>query len=192
VLRFTSVGVRNVFRHEPRGRRVREAIFRLEEPYLPRSGGGEELVLTKGSFATHVDGALLALRMGSGLFLVATFGWHKFLGYLLLIRAGDSLATSGLAPLIQKMGFPVPALLAIYAVVNESVGALFVACGLWTRVAAFCAALSMAGALYISLRLGEEPLRAALYLTMFSTLALTGPGKFSIDYMVERRRHNHK
>ncbi len=159
---------------------------------LPRSGGGEELVVTKGYFATHVDGALLALRMGSGLFLVATFGWHKFLGYLLLIRAGDSLVTSGLALLIQKMGLPAPGLLAIYAVVNESVGALFVACGLWTRVAAFCAALSMAGALYISLRLGEEPLRAALYLTMFSTLALTGPGKFSIDYMVDRRRHNLK
>jgi putative oxidoreductase len=182
--------VRSVFRRGPRVEEFKKPLLDWANRALTGSGGSEESVITKGYFSTQIDVALLALRMGSGLFLVATFGWHKFLGYLLLIRTGHSLATSGLAPLIHKMGFPAPALLAIYAVLNESVGALFVACGLWTRVAAVSAAISMAGALYVSLRLGEEPLRAALYLTMFSALALTGPGKFSIDYVVERQRQN--
>jgi uncharacterized membrane protein YphA (DoxX/SURF4 family) len=46
----------------------------------------------------------------------------------------------------------------------------------------------MAGALYASLRLGEDWLRAALYLIIFSALALSGPGKFSIDQLIDRKR----
>ena len=138
-------------------------------------------------FTEHMDGGLLVLRLGAGVFLVATFGWQKFVSYVLLIHAGKSLATSGLGPLIHSMGFPAAGLLGVYAVLNESVGALLVGIGLWTRAAAFFAALSMAGALFVSLRLGEEPLRAALYLTMFSALALTGAGRFSVE--VKSGRH---
>jgi hypothetical protein len=46
----------------------------------------------------------------------------------------------------------------------------------------------MAGALYVSLRLGEDWLRAALYLIIFSTLALAGPGRFWIEQLIDRRR----
>src|SRR5437899_2023735 len=49
------------------------------------------------------------------------------------------------------------------------------------RAFAISAALGMAGALYTSVRLDEDWLRAALYLIVFVTLTLTGPGKFSID-----------
>jgi hypothetical protein len=38
----------------------------------------------------------------------------------------------------------------------------------------------MAGALYVSVRLGEDWLRAALYLIIFISLTLTGPGEFSL------------
>lgn len=144
------------------------------------------LTTVRGFFASSIDGALFALRMGSGLSLLVTFGWRKFIGYSLLIHSRKSLATAGLAPLIQSMGFPAPALLAVYAVLNESLGALCVACGLWTRFASSCVALSMAGAFFVSLRLAEEPLRAGLYLIMFLTLVLTGPGKFSVDYLLHR------
>lgn len=129
---------------------------------------------------------LLVLRT-AGLFLLLTFGWGKFTGYLQIVRAGRPLASSGLAPLIRQMGFPAPGWLGLYAALCESVASLLVAVGLLTRLAALFAALSMAGAFYVSLRLGEEPLRALLYFTIFAALALTGPGRFSLDHVLRRR-----
>jgi putative oxidoreductase len=135
----------------------------------------------------RIDAGLLVLR-GASLFLALTFGRQKLLGYIELIRAGQPLASSGLAPLIRAMGLPFPGFLAVCAVLNESVGALFVACGFLTRLAAGVGAVGMAVAFYVSLRLGEEPLRAALYLVIFGVLVLTGPGRYSIDYLLRWRK----
>jgi hypothetical protein len=66
--------------------------------------------------------------------------------------------------------------------------AFLVACGLLTRLAAASLALGMAGALYTSVRLGEDWLRAALYLIIFVALTLTGPGKFSLDHLLKRKK----
>ncbi len=46
----------------------------------------------------------------------------------------------------------------------------------------------MAGALYASVRLGENWLRAALYLIIVITLVLTGPGDFSLDHLLKRNK----
>jgi hypothetical protein len=46
----------------------------------------------------------------------------------------------------------------------------------------------MIGALYTSVRLGEDWLRAALYLIIFSTLILTGAGEFSVDHLLKRNK----
>jgi uncharacterized membrane protein YphA (DoxX/SURF4 family) len=107
------------------------------------------------------DLGLLILR-GAGLLLVATFGVQKIGWYWSALLAGKSLTSSGLAPLIAKMGFPVPVALALWITFNESIGAFLVACGFLTRLAAASLALGMAGALYTSVRLGEDWLRAAL------------------------------
>ena len=48
----------------------------------------------------------------------------------------------------------------------------------------------MAGALHTSVRLNEDWLRAALYLILFITLSLTGPGKLSIDQRLQTRKRN--
>jgi putative oxidoreductase len=135
----------------------------------------------------RLDIGLLVLR-GSGLFLALTFGRQKFSAYVALIHAGQSLSGTGLAALIRMMGLPAPALLAVCAVVNESVGALFIACGFLTRPAAAIGALGMAVAFYVSMRLGEEPVRAVLYFVIFLGLAITGPGRFSMDYVLQSRR----
>jgi uncharacterized membrane protein YphA (DoxX/SURF4 family) len=47
----------------------------------------------------------------------------------------------------------------------------------------------MVVAFYVSLRLGEEPLRAALYFIIFTGLVVAGPGRFSIDHLLAARRH---
>ena len=86
--------------------------------------------------------------------------------------------------------FPAPVILALWITFNESIGALFLGCGLFTRVLAASAALGMAGALYTSVRLGEDWLRAALYLIVFIGLSLTGPGKLSVDRLLQIRKTN--
>ena len=131
------------------------------------------------------DLGLLILR-GAGFLLAATFGLQKFSWYWTAFHAGKSLSAIGLAPLIARMGFPIPVVLALWITFNESIGALLIGCGFLTRILAASAALGMAGALYTSVRLDEDWLRAALYLIVFVALALIGPGKFSVDFLVKR------
>jgi uncharacterized membrane protein YphA (DoxX/SURF4 family) len=134
------------------------------------------------------DAALLLLR-GAGLMLALTFGRQKVVGYIALIRAGQPLASSGLAPLIAALGLPAPGFLGVCAVLNESIGASLIAFGLLTRVAAAVGAVGMAVAFYVSVRLGEDQFRAALYLIIFAALAIAGPGRFSLDHLLWRRGH---
>jgi uncharacterized membrane protein YphA (DoxX/SURF4 family) len=133
------------------------------------------------------DVGLLILRC-AGLLLAVTFGLQKIGWYWTAFHAGKSLLHAGLAPLIERMGFPIPVALALWITFNESIGAFLIGCGFLTRVMAASAALGMAGALYTSVRLGEDWLRAALYLIIFVTLSLTGAGKFSVDHIPKRKK----
>jgi uncharacterized membrane protein YphA (DoxX/SURF4 family) len=86
------------------------------------------------------------------------------------------------------MGFPIPVALALWITFNESISAFLIGCGFLTRLLAASAALGMAGALYTSVRLGEDWLRAALYLIIFVALIFTGAGKFSVDDLLKRKK----
>jgi putative oxidoreductase len=137
---------------------------------------------------TQTDYGLLILR-GSAALLLTVFGWKKFIWLFPLISGRVAWSSWGFAAQIGKMGFPLPILLAIFVVLCESVGALLIALGLFTRVSAALTALSMAGALYFSLRVGEASWHlATVYFLSFVTLALTGPGKVSIDHLRNRNR----
>jgi len=125
---------------------------------------------------------------GAGLLLALTFGVQKIGWYWSALHAGKPFSSIGLAPLIPKMGFPIPVALALWITCNESIGAFLIGFGLLTRLLAASAALGMAGALYTSVRLDEDWLRAALYLIVFTVLVLTGPGKFSVDHLLKRMR----
>ncbi|PYI96604.1 MAG: hypothetical protein DME98_11715 [Verrucomicrobia bacterium] len=89
---------------------------------------------------------------------------------------------------MARMGFPIPFGLALWITFNESIGAFLIACGLLTRLVAASAALGMADALYTSVRLGEDWLRAALYLIIFIALIFTSAGKFSVDSVLKRKK----
>jgi len=105
-------------------------------------------------------------------------------------HAGKPLASVGLAPLIAHVGLPLPIILAVWITLNESIGAFFVGIGFLTRFAAASLGLGMIGALYTSVCLREDWLRAALYLMIFIGLTFTGPGKFSIDRLLQIRKTN--
>jgi uncharacterized membrane protein YphA (DoxX/SURF4 family) len=134
----------------------------------------------------HKDIGLLILR-GAGVLLALTFGAQKIGWYWTALHAGKSLSSIGLAPLIAKMGFPIPGVLSIWITLNESIGAFLIGCGFLTRLLSASLALGMAGALYTSFRLGEDWLRAALCLIIFVALTLTGPGEFSLDHLLRRK-----
>jgi len=134
-----------------------------------------------------LDFGLLGLR-SAGFLLAFTFGIQKIGWYMSAFHSKAPLASIGLTPLIAKMGFPAAVVLALWITFNESIGAFLIGCGLFTRILAASAALGMAGALYTSVQLGEDWLRAALYLIVFSALTLTGAGKFSVDRLWQIRK----
>ena len=136
-----------------------------------------------------LDLGLLAL-CSAGILLAFTFGIQKIGWYIAAFHSDKPLSSVGLAPLIAQIGFPAPAILALWVTFNESIGALLIGCGLFTRVLAISAALGMTGALYTGVRLGEDWLRAALYLIVFLALSLTGAGKYSIDRTLQIRTVN--
>jgi uncharacterized membrane protein YphA (DoxX/SURF4 family) len=136
-----------------------------------------------------IDTSLLLLR-AAGFLLAFTFGIQKIGWYVTVFHAGKPLSSIGLAPLIAHVGFPLPIVLTLWITLNESIGAFFIGMGFLTRFAAASAALGMIGALYTSVRLGEDWLRAALYLIIFTGLTLSGPGRFSIDHLLQTRKTN--
>jgi len=68
------------------------------------------------------DLGLLVLRE-AGLLLALTFGLQKIGWYWSALHARKSFSSIGLAPLIAKMGFPIPPALALWITFNESIGA---------------------------------------------------------------------
>ena len=133
------------------------------------------------------DLGLLVLR-GAGFLLALTSGVQKIGWYWSALHAGKPFSSIGLAPLIAKMGFPIPVALAIWVTFNESIGAFLIGCGFLTRLFSASLALGMIGALYVSVRLDEDWLRAALYLVIFTTLILIGSGEFSLDHLLWRNK----
>jgi len=136
-----------------------------------------------------IDTGLLLLR-AAGFLLAFTFGVQKIGWYVTAFHAGKPFSSIGLAPLIAHVGFPLPVILALWITLNESIGAFLIGSGFLSRFGAASVALRMIGALYTSVRMGEDWLRAALYLIIFTALAFTGPGKFSIDHLMQRRKTN--
>jgi uncharacterized membrane protein YphA (DoxX/SURF4 family) len=133
----------------------------------------------------RIDIGLLALR-SSALFLIITFGRQKVIGFAMFLHSGLPLSSFGFARFLHDLGFPIPGLLAVAAVLNESVVALLIGVGLMCRLSSAVAATGMGVALYVSLRLAEEPFRAVLYFVMFGVLVMTGPGHYSVDHWLQR------
>ena len=126
---------------------------------------------------------LLILRLGFGGYMM-THGWGKV--EMLLERDFDSFA--------DPIGIgTVPSL--IGAVGAEFVCALLVMIGLATRLATMPIIFTMAIAAFVVHRAdpwtmgqgaSKEP--AMLFLIAFLTLALTGPGRISLDHLIFAKR----
>lgn len=128
-----------------------------------------------------LDAGLLVLRMGAAFSLFALFGLPK-------VKAAIALSIHHepwpFIEFLRQLGFPLPSVAAFVQTINESLGAVFVLVGFFGRIAATFLAVGFAVATYCSARIHQPSVfMAACYCLMFTVLALTGPGRISIDDM---------
>jgi|SRR5579863_1183775 len=128
------------------------------------------------------DLGLLLLRV-AGLVLCFTFGIEKLGWVSHYIGSGKPWDAFPLAGLIRNVGFPFATVLAIFAILCESLFALLVALGIYTRTFSILIAVCMMGALYTSIRI-NDPLvsknSAMEYIIIFGAIAILGPGKLTV------------
>jgi putative oxidoreductase len=132
-----------------------------------------------GTKEKHLDILVLLLRICLAAFMI-THGWPKFLK---LLEGGEI-----------QFGNPIglgPALSLALAVFAEFVCSILIGIGLGTRLASIPLALTMFVAAFISH--GPDPFRrkelALLYLLFYITLLVTGSRKYSVDYLISRKKH---
>lgn len=124
------------------------------------------------------DAGLLFMRVSLGAMMLTGHGWPKLVGF-------EQKAARFLDPF--GVGSEASLVMAIGAEVGCS---LLVMLGLGTRFAAIPLVITMLVAAFIAH--ADDPWSkkefALVYLVPFLTLALTGPGRFSLDTLIQRRR----
>jgi uncharacterized membrane protein YphA (DoxX/SURF4 family) len=117
-----------------------------------------------------LDAGLLAIRVGIGLSFVLLLALKPADATKFFAKATGTIAAGHLWP---ANIFPI--------------AAFFMMFGLFTRVVAAVSALTCLCAAYAALHLGLDwfvlPVCLAEYVFLFTTLVITGPGKFSLDYL---------
>ncbi len=131
------------------------------------------------AFGTDADAnvGLTLLRVFIGAALL-THGWGKMFGGL-----------GGFIEGVAKMGFPAPTVLGFLAAFAESIGAILLVVGLFTRPAAFLIAATMAGAA-LKVHAGQgfaAQEMAWLYFFPAVFFLLKGAGKWSLDRLIGSR-----
>lgn len=132
----------------------------------------------------RLSSGLLVLRLGFGLSLLFLFGLAK-------IKAASGYLHTGQWQFVdfnRKFGVPLPVITAFLQTLNESLGAVLVACGIATRWAAASLAVGFAAASWYSMKAQDGGfLLAGFYCVAFLALLLTGPGRYSIDQWLSSR-----
>ena len=130
------------------------------------------------SSPTATDVGLLVLRVSFGLTMALSHGWGK------VSDLGKFTAV------VASKGFPIPGVTAPFAAFSELLGGLLLAVGLATRPAAVALLGTMIGAVVVvhgGDPFGKKELGLA-YAAVSVVLLLTGPGRFSLDRLLARRR----
>jgi putative oxidoreductase len=143
----------------------------------------------------------------AGLFLLRLTGFGLALVHGLPKVTGLATGASPMAEGVARLGFPMPTAFAWAAALAEFLGGLLVAVGLFTRVGAALAAVTMFvaaflrhhafGQLLVSLKLRyvtEDTLKgwgnpelALLYLAVLLAVLIMGPGRIAFDSVVGKR-----
>lgn len=127
-----------------------------------------------GTSPLTTDLGLLAIRLWFGVVMALAHGIPKF--------SKLEMFAGGLA----SNGVPAPELMAWLAALTETVGGFFIVLGFLTRPAALGLVVTMCVAAFVAH--ANDPFQkmefALLYGVGFLGLALTGPGRLSLDYVI--------
>jgi putative oxidoreductase len=131
-----------------------------------------------GAGTPTADAGLAALRIGAGVFLVLLHGMQKV------------PPQEGFVGWIGSMGFPAPLLFAWLAAIAEFVGGILLALGLLTRPAALYVVVHFTVVVLVAH--AGDPLADRELALLFGLTALAfaavGPGRFSLDALIARRK----
>jgi len=136
------------------------------------------------SNATLRDGGLFLLRVSLGGGLAAIHGRGKLVAAMAHVVSGQEWA---FVKVVASIGFPAPVLFALLAALTESGGGVLLAAGLATRFIALAIAFNMSVAIYFHMQAGQAAELAWAYLLAALTVALTGPGRYSVDHVLGAR-----
>ncbi len=135
--------------------------------------------------ASLSDFGLLVVRLAAGLMLVGFHGWDKLVAAIGYVFQGQEWRfVSGVA----GMGFPLPGFFAVCAALAESVGAVLLAAGWFTRYVAAFVAVNFVVATYRHLSTDMRFELAAMYLAVALLFVFGSPGRFSLDALMRRGR----
>jgi putative oxidoreductase len=126
---------------------------------------------------TGADWGLLLLRLGFAAMLSGLHGWTRLtraFNYAVYGQAWPFVAV------VERLGFPVPAVFAVLSAMSESIAVVFVLLGIYTRPAAAVIAFNMTVATYNEASKGDPWELPALYLLSALVLVLAGPGAMSL------------
>ncbi|MDP5169012.1 MAG: DoxX family protein [Bacteroidia bacterium] len=122
---------------------------------------------------------LLALRVFAGMAMAISHGWKKMPPSERFIQK------------VSEMGFPAPEFFGWAASLSEFAGGILIAIGLFTRPSAFFLSITMAVAAFLG-HGGDafsEREKALLYGILSIFLFIQGPGKYSIDWLINKKIH---
>ena len=128
---------------------------------------------------------LLFLRIGFASLLFGFHGWTRMGRAIDYVFYGQPWT---FVDLVGRLGFPMPAVFAVLSVTAESIGALLVIAGLFTRWGAALIAINMAVALFNEASKGDPLELPALYFIGAMAILLLGPGTWSLDEVLRRKR----
>jgi putative oxidoreductase len=128
---------------------------------------------------------LALLRIATGAMLCIYHGWGKLLAAWGYVFSG---AEWGFVGFVASLGFPLAGFFAVCAALAESVAAVLLAAGLWTRYVAVVVAGNMAVAVYHHARSDGKFELALFYLLVALVFATLPAGRFSLDALLGARR----
>ena len=122
------------------------------------------------------DLGLLFLRLLPGYYFIANHGWSKIINPSKWTKLGNAFSKY----FGDMLDFANP-FFGFTAAFAESICAILILFGLFTRPASFLASATMFVAAFNHITTTGSPEKAWLYFSIFLALILLGPGKYSLD-----------